>query len=656
MSGCPPPVPAAPPPPPPPSTGRPSLPQHREFWLAHFRLPRAVRAWLTDGFRIPLLQRPPRSHLPNYVRPDHVPFVDAEVARLLGTGAIAETPRAPHNVSPLTCAPKKSGKLRLCVDMRFVNLFVNAPPFKLEDLTTLAPMLRAGDCLATADLSEGYHHLLIHPDSRQHLGFQWGGRYFVFTVLPFGLSCAPWAFTKFVRPVVEYLRAQGVRLLSYIDDFLVASRSERAAADVHLFAATMEQAGFVLKREKCHLAPSCEQEFLGFTVRTSPAVVYAVPADKRRAIKHEIRRLLGAPGPVHVRRVAHVAGLCLSVSRAIMPAKLLLRNVYRDIADAPSWNARFRLSCAARADLAWWLEGLEGWNGACPLPLPADVRCATDASELGWGATWAGGEASGPWTDALAQCSNNVRESMAVLNALRVFAPQWAGKTVLFECDNATTVAHLNGFGRLNADLDALARAIHALAARHGIALRAAHIAGVTNTAADGLSRQCDRSDWMLHRRVFHELDLLWGPHSIDRMATFRTRQVPRYESRHRDVGSLRADTFSALWSPTENSWVNPPFSLIHRVLRHVQASRAEVTLVAPVWPSQPWFPLLLSMCVDWPVQLPTADPRCFRPAATGHAEPMKNRCWRVCAWRISGAPRRTLGRPMLARFLQAAL
>jgi hypothetical protein len=269
-----------------------------------------------------------------------------------------------------------------------VNLFVNAPPFKLEDLTTLAPMLRAGDCLATADLSEGYHHLLIHPDSRQHLGFQWGGRYFVFTVLPFGLSCAPWAFTKFVRPVVEYLRAQGVHLLSYIDDFLVASRSERAAADVHLFAATMEQAGFVLKREKCHLAPSCEQEFLGFTVRTSPAVVYAGPADKRRAIKHEIRRLLGAPGPVHV----HVPGLCLSVSRAIMPAKLLLRNVYRDIADALLERAlRSRARRAPTSPVAGRPGGLER---RCPLPLRR--RALRDGRSSSLGRDPAGGEARGP--------------------------------------------------------------------------------------------------------------------------------------------------------------------------------------------------------------------------------------------------------------------
>jgi hypothetical protein len=84
--------------------------------------------------------------------------------------------------------------------------------------------------------------------------------------------------------------------------------------------------------------------------------------------------------------------------------------------------------------------------------------------------------------------------------------------------------------------------------------------------------------------------------------------QVPRYESSIATC-SLRADTFSALWSPTRTVGQSA-LHLIHRVLRHVQASRAEVTSCAGV-ASQPWFPLLLSMCVDW---RSTAD---RRPAAS---------------------------------------
>ena len=50
--------------------------------------------------------------------------------------------------------------------------------------------------MITFDLKSGYHHIEIHPDHLRFLGFAWKFpgetpvRYFVFTVLPFGLSSA----------------------------------------------------------------------------------------------------------------------------------------------------------------------------------------------------------------------------------------------------------------------------------------------------------------------------------------------------------------------------------------------------------------------------------------------------------------------------------
>ena len=54
------------------------------------------------------------------------------------------------------------------------------------------------------------------------LGFSWvvnGVRkFFVFTVLPFGLSSAPYIFTKVVRVLVRYWRSHAVRITVYLDD------------------------------------------------------------------------------------------------------------------------------------------------------------------------------------------------------------------------------------------------------------------------------------------------------------------------------------------------------------------------------------------------------------------------------------------------------
>ena len=42
-----------------------------------------------------------------------------------------------------------------------------------------------------------------------------------FTCLPFGLSSAPWVFTKTLKPILALLRGMGMRLVAYIDDILI---------------------------------------------------------------------------------------------------------------------------------------------------------------------------------------------------------------------------------------------------------------------------------------------------------------------------------------------------------------------------------------------------------------------------------------------------
>ena len=64
---------------------------------------------------------------------------------------------------------------------------------------------------------------ICQPHQQSLLGFQCarGGarsRYFCFTVLPFGLSSAPFLFTKIFLPLVCYLRGLGFHLVLYLDE------------------------------------------------------------------------------------------------------------------------------------------------------------------------------------------------------------------------------------------------------------------------------------------------------------------------------------------------------------------------------------------------------------------------------------------------------
>ena len=63
------------------------------------------------------------------------------------------------------------------------------------------------------DLKNVYHHIDIFDSCQAYLGFiKRATRYFLFTVLPFCLSSAPFVFTKVVRPLVKNWRLHAVKV------------------------------------------------------------------------------------------------------------------------------------------------------------------------------------------------------------------------------------------------------------------------------------------------------------------------------------------------------------------------------------------------------------------------------------------------------------
>ena len=84
------------------------------------------------------------------------------------------------------------------------------------------------------DLKSGYHHVDIYPGHRKFLSFSWrfsdgAVRYFQFSVLPFGLSSAPYVFTKLLKPLVKKWRGEGKTIILYLDDGLGAAKSYNLA-------------------------------------------------------------------------------------------------------------------------------------------------------------------------------------------------------------------------------------------------------------------------------------------------------------------------------------------------------------------------------------------------------------------------------------------
>ena len=83
--------------------------------------------------------------------------------------------------------------------------------------------------------------------------------------MAFGLSAAPWVFTKLIRPVTAWLRARGVRIVAYLDDFFVCGPSvEKVRESLSVLRAILEWLGILMDDEKSVEIPVQQLEFFGF--------------------------------------------------------------------------------------------------------------------------------------------------------------------------------------------------------------------------------------------------------------------------------------------------------------------------------------------------------------------------------------------------------
>ena len=112
---------------------------------------------------------------------------------------------------------------------------------------------------------------------------------------------------------------------------------------------------------------------------------------------------------------------------------------------------------------------------------------------------------------------------------------------------------------------------------------------------ADFVSRIVDYDDWQVNPKLFHGLDGVWGPHSIDRFANNYNTQLPQFNSHFAFPGLEAVDAFTVDWGGGENNWWCPPPGHLVRVIRHAEVCRAIETLIVPYWESAPFWPFIVS-------------------------------------------------------------
>lgn len=116
-------------------------------------------------------------------------------------------------------------------------------------------LIQPGDWLIKLDLKDAYLAVPIYQPHRCFLRLQWQGVMWQFKVLPFGMSSAPYTFTKIMKPEVSALRRLGIRLILYLDDMQLLDQSKERIR--HHFASALKllvALGFLVNLKKSVLS------------------------------------------------------------------------------------------------------------------------------------------------------------------------------------------------------------------------------------------------------------------------------------------------------------------------------------------------------------------------------------------------------------------
>ena len=610
----------------------------------------AVHPWIlstvSQGYRLQFAMKPPRFNgvLVSMASGDSARILEDEISSLLRKQAIRAVPNEQAQqgfYSRYFLIPKRgSSSLRPILDLRVLNRHLRKYTFRMLTHKVLCRSIRPGDWFVTIDLSDAYFHIAIYPAHRKFLRFAFQNRAYEYQVVPFGLSLAPRVFSRCVEAALSPLRNSGIRIFSYLDDYLICSSSrEQALRDSTTVVNHLRTLGFSINWEKSRVDPAQCAEYLGLHI---DSLSYRVTLSERRLTSlTQCLSLFRRGETVSFRLCLRLLGLMASVISVVHLGLLMMRDFQRWVAalrlcSRRHLNRKVKVTPACVTALRPWSVRTVLTAGVPLGAVSSRVTMTTDASLSGWGATMMGRAVNGTWSRDLAQAHINLLELWAVFLALKHFLQFIQGRHVLVKTDNSTVVAYINRQGGTRSlKLHELAREIILWSSTRLLSLRATHVPGVLNRGADLMSRGNPLyGEWTLHPQVVGQIWRRYGLAAVDLFASLENTQCPLFFSLSDVKAPLGVDALAHPW-PNVLLYAFPPLSLISPTLARVREQSLSLILIAPRWPSKHWVAEIVQLLAGEPLPLPLR--RDLLSQAGGeiyHPHPDRVALW---AWPVRG-------------------
>lgn len=569
---------------------------------------------LEEGYKLQFTELPPPSVRPNNRSArleEHFEFVCTALKDHLKVGAVKEVEEEPFLVMPLQVVAPVGRKKRLITDPSIqLNPYLKQYQVKLDNLSVVASSIERNSWFGVMDLSSGYYHLRIHEPHQKYLGFAWTGtdhvrRYYVWTIAFLGLSPLVQVFTKFQKPIIAFLRSQGIQCFIYIDDMIIFGKSkEECQTNMEIAREAWRQAGWIENEAKAK-APTQFGEYLGLVLNTISLTIH-IPQNKKDSLVALCYKV-AKHKRMHIRELAGVYGKILASLLATGPQLLLLtRTGLKTIASGSSWEVILNIE-HLQPELHYLAENLHSLDG---FPIENEhnkvaTSCIQTASD-------ASGQAvalvkitcnqkvnhlhhEGKCGFMLEQETFNLeektlsstwREMRGLSLLIKTQGCDLRRKTVVHWTDSKN-VERIMLKGSSITELQNLALSVYQGAKSNYIDLRVIWRprSDPRLKLADDFSRAVDIEDYGIDDDSFAYLQFLaCKKFDFDVFASDANNRVSSFSSVLASNRALFRDAFTHSWSGLGFAYLHPPVNLIGPSIRKIVADRAKGILILPFW------------------------------------------------------------------------
>ena len=502
---------------------------------------------------------------------------------------------------------KKDGAFRPILDLSFLNTFILTPGLRMETVSHIVACIHEQRWATSLDITDAFLSVWMHPIFQRYLCFVLGGTVYMFRRLPFGLTTAPWAFSRLMRPIKHCLRGRRVHVNSFIDDFIILALS-KAQGSLHTLWTEnlLRWLGFNINESKSVRTPLQLTEYLGVLLNLR-TLTLALPLEKVNLILARTSQVSSSPSTTR-RQLESLVGLLnfaaplLPLGRLYLAPIIIWMNSHtvplkRD--QSTPVDASLRTALKPFLNRIYLVDHV-----SCHPPSPS-LDLQTDASDYGWSGVIDGHRVRGYWTPLESSAHINVREMKGLFNALKFFHPCLEGKCIRIHTDSMVVLFCLKRQSSLHSPrLNAVTRDLILFCHRKNISFVPVHIHGVLNVLADQGSRHLPVStEWMLDPVSFESIcrEFSFTP-QVDLFATRATCRFACYVSPCPDQEAFHQDALdpSFNWNQFQVIYAFPPPNLMPLIIPKILAFKGAMLLIAPLKLTHCWTLSLQQRAHSW--------------------------------------------------------